>query len=242
MAMLDGIDMSSWGKGENKSSKELMLELRDGDCEIIMRNGTPVRQVRVVTVQVISPNRRQHLVETLQKFHDGRMRARMLEGVSEKLKTHEEPLDGAVRAIEEELGIRIFSVDLDRAEEYEEFKFRPHSTSYPGLPAEYTLYNYVWFMPDQHYKPGYIEDDGVKETYFCWQPLEDIPEVVHSNRIGDCDFCGHGEGSCGAPYGRDGGPVCYCTRKIGHRGEHVACGPCHKWIAWTENTPAGRVR
>ncbi len=86
----------------------------------------------------------------------------------EKLKPNEDPLDGAKRAIAEELGITSDVVLVDKGVSSEIISGK----SYPGLMNEGTLYTYEVILPDEEFKPeGYVEVQEEKTNYFKWKEI-----------------------------------------------------------------------
>lgn len=133
-----GIAVEFWGQGEAKTVQDLARELRDGDSVLTV---DPLRRrVRVAQVEIQRPAADGDLlvlVEAAQIFGDGRRRERGLLP-SEKMRPDEEPVAGALRCLEEELG-----VDPERVEVLPgiaETTQEGDSPSYPGLVTRYVFY------------------------------------------------------------------------------------------------------
>lgn len=169
---LAGIPVGDYGTGEAKSVAHLLGELRAGESRLAA-SGVELRRLvegSAVVVLARSPEgRRVVLVEDHQRFSDGRIRRRSLgNSVGEKLTPGEEPLEGAVRALREELalgtveGLRAFGVERSWAV----------STSYPGLVTENTIHRFVFELDPADWRPeGYRERQADKETVFVWEPV-----------------------------------------------------------------------
>ena len=85
-------------------------------------------------------NPHEHLVEAVQVWPDGRQkkRGRLL---SETLRPTEEPVEGALRGLCEELGSIATAANIEIEEaSLTTWRERVDSPSYPTLPSEYTLY------------------------------------------------------------------------------------------------------
>jgi hypothetical protein len=170
----EGIDISKWGEGEAKSLNHLYNEIQKGES-ILMRaeHGEIVRNIRMAGVDIYYSTlegHELHLIEDKQVFSDGRIRRRDYgHAVSEKLKPDEDPLVGAIRGIQEELGVwgdfDIALVDSDTISRF--------SPSYPNLPTEYVRYHYRVELREEQFEPdGYIEEGSTATTYFKWEEVE----------------------------------------------------------------------
>ena len=163
--LLESLPIAQYGKGQAKTVKQMIEEIESGESQIIWENGKPIRVINLVCVEVVSEDGEQQLVEEKQVFSDGRVRERGIWGVSEKLKPNEEPYEGAIRAMKEELGVENCSIQFDSIEKEEN-----ESPSYPGLLTRYLKLNYQARVWDEDYKPeGYVEKQKDKTTYFVWR-------------------------------------------------------------------------
>jgi hypothetical protein len=166
-----GTPVEQWGAGDAKTIAHLLAELRGGDCWLTERDGTLIRNVR--TVELTVSTRRAgvtlRLVEDHQRFPDGRVRRRPpTTSLAEKLKPNEDPTDGAIRALREELAIT------------EPTTFRPlrrgpqtrtrTSPSYPGLRTRYVVHRLACELPGHLVREIHIEDEGNLTTVFTWKP------------------------------------------------------------------------
>lgn len=157
-----------YGEGAAKSVESLIQEIESGECQLIWENEIPVRILRVSLITVRSPLG--SLWEERQEFHDGRVRFRNLEGVSEKCRPQESFEETAIRGLQEELGLEraLVAPQLQEIRCETEFCTR-FSMSYPGLKSCYTRGIFsIWL---EHPAPNYIEFGTEKNTYFVWRNL-----------------------------------------------------------------------
>lgn len=165
MNILDCLPIEKYGQGQAKTIEHLLGEIESGEAQIIWEKGKPIRQISIVCIEVISEDGEQQLFEEKQVFADGRVRRRDIWGLSEKLNLNEDPYQGAVRAMKEELGIENCSIHFDSTDEEEK-----ESPSYPGLVTRYIRTNYSARVWNEDYKPeGYVEIQSDKSTYFVWR-------------------------------------------------------------------------
>ena len=163
--LLESLPIAQYGKGQAKTVEHLLKEIESGEAQIVWEGGKPVRVVNLVCVEVVSEDGEQQLVEEKQVFSDGRVRERGIWGVSEKLKPNEDPYEGAIRAMKEELGVENCSIQFDSTEREEN-----ESPSYPGLTTRYLKTNYTAKVWHEDYRPeGYVEKQKDKTTYFVWR-------------------------------------------------------------------------
>jgi hypothetical protein len=165
------IPLHLWGRGEAKTLEHLTKELSEGEAALRYETGRLQRVARGAIVDVLYQDRSRllRLRETRQVFADGRERIRkdLSTGIGEKLKLDETPLAGALRALQEELGI---DEPLTYLELPERTKGPLPSVSYPGLYTLYVMYPFEVFLPRRLYRPeGYIERQEDKSNYFEWQ-------------------------------------------------------------------------
>jgi NUDIX domain len=167
MAKLDRVlPLDLYGKGAAKSVDSLLQEIESGECQLIWENEMPIRVLRVSLITVRSPLG--CLWEERQEFHDGRVRFRNLQGVSEKCRPQESFEETAIRGLQEELGLDRAIVTPTLQEIRCETEFRARlSTSYPGLKSHYTrgLFS-LWLEQPE---PNYVELGVEKNTYFVWK-------------------------------------------------------------------------
>lgn len=115
-----GIEIFEWGSGVAKTVEHLYSEIQRGESVLVRgEQGEIVRRVRIAGVDIYYSTPEGNilrLIEDRQVFPDGRVRRRDYDhAVSEKLKPEEEPLEGAIRGIQEELGI-ISEIDVEELE------------------------------------------------------------------------------------------------------------------------------
>jgi hypothetical protein len=168
------IDTSTWGTGEAKQVKDLYEEIKNGETVLTTDDeGRLLRQVTVcgANVYYIKEGKTYRLKEEKQVFADGRERRRTVpHSVSEKAKPNEDPNDGIIRGLREELGIKgeIALTPMEISTK------RLSSRSYPGLQSQYVTHAYEVILTDEQYNPnGYIEVQEDKTTYFVWEEVRE---------------------------------------------------------------------
>lgn len=180
VALLDAhaIPHATWT--EQKTIEDLASELRTGDSTLeINEQGELRRHTAVVWVDVFSTNEqgeKVHLKEARQEFHDGRptrVRKSLPASLGEKLLVGraepERPLEGARRALAEELGVE----DIELLDYVAESQRESDASSYPGLKTVYTDHHFVVGIP---FSPGgYTEVQSKKTSYFEWEQVSAIP-------------------------------------------------------------------
>jgi ADP-ribose pyrophosphatase YjhB (NUDIX family) len=174
-----GVSTSEWGKGEAKTLRHLVQELKEGDCLLVEVDGKLIRTVTVGGADVLFETREEayRLIEEKQVFTDGRERRRNLGcAVSEKMKPGEDPLQAMSRGIREELGINDEIALLYDGESAQTIE----SPSYPGLTSQYINHRFTAFLTAEQFKSdGYVEVQGDKSTFFTWQKL--IPQSIETD-------------------------------------------------------------
>jgi hypothetical protein len=161
-----GIDISCFGKGQAKSLDHLLTEVEGGEAILIERGNALVRQIAVLNIDVFTDvGGRRRLVEDRQEFSDGRVRRRKLPAsLAEKLHEGEDLHESIPRALEEELGVRMFSIISPISEKVE----TGESPSYPGLLSEYIVYSVEVLIDETEYREDYRETQTDKSTFFIW--------------------------------------------------------------------------
>lgn len=169
----NGIDTSAWGQGEHKGVVHLWRELQTGDASL--QEEPPMRQVTVV--QVLVRRGDAVLVERVQELASGQRRGRD-QPPSEKLKSGESYLDGAMRCLREELGAAPSQVSLNPAS-HRRWMAQEDSPSYPGLPTRYTMHAVeatVAGLPEAGFwrenRAFAGGEDPVRRHYWEWRPPE----------------------------------------------------------------------
>lgn len=164
MNLIDCLPVEKYGQGKAKTIEHLLKEVESGEAQIIWENSKPIREIRIAAIEIVSEDG-ECLFEEKQVFSDGRVRERGIWGISEKLKLGEDPREGAIRAMREELGIEIHFIQSDSADEKES-----ESPSYPGLMTRYVINHFTTKINGENYKPeGYLERQNDKTTYFIWK-------------------------------------------------------------------------
>jgi hypothetical protein len=164
------IPIDNWGKGQSKGIENLLDEVNNKDCILKEENGTIVRYINFVGVNVFfnEDGQKLKLVEDRQVFKDGRVRRRTMQSsVSEKMKIGEDPLESAIRGVGEELNIVISKSQLAKLKE---ISYTEDSHSYPGIITKYNGYRYKLLLDKSQYvSTGYVEVQSDKSTFFMWK-------------------------------------------------------------------------
>ncbi len=169
-----GISTADWGKGQAKTLRHLVKEIKDGETILVNdARGQLVRSVVVGNADVYYKLPNGNLLclkEYRQVFNDGRERRRNLGcAVSEKMKPNETPEEAMIRGIQEELGIA-GPIDIAAEGTKEETIDSP---SYPGLRSRYIQHKFRIMLNSEQYKlDGYTEEQGEIKTYFIWEDFE----------------------------------------------------------------------
>ncbi|MEK7168402.1 MAG: NUDIX domain-containing protein [Patescibacteria group bacterium] len=150
-----------------------MSEVENGDCELVIEGGQPIRRVHFINISITAEfdGEVHNLIEDRQVFNEGRSNERTrkrrdLNGsVKEKIHSSEDPEDAVVRAIEEELGV---GGDIDYESDYSE-DMDKESPSFPGLRTQYRAHYFkAELKGDQIRRERYKEVQSDKITYFVW--------------------------------------------------------------------------
>ena len=168
-----GIPVEAWGTGAAKTVKNLLTEIKKKDCTVVegMIDGKKslIRYIQFVGIQVFYDKNGEvlKLKEDYQRFKDGRIRRRIMSAsVGEKMLIGENKQLAAIRGVAEELGVKIYSNQLQNGQTIE---YKDKSQSYPGLETVYDGYGYDCFFTDEQYNTnGYVENQEDKDTYFVW--------------------------------------------------------------------------
>lgn len=167
--IVNGIDISGWGKGGKKSIENLWDEFANGDIQLL--NNPPSRVVNVVEVSILRGD--SVLIEAVQEFGTGEQRFRN-RLPSEKIRIGESYFDAALRCLEEELGIDKQNVtSMTIADKPQESI--TDSPSYPGLATKYTFHSItveVNGLPQGDFwreNAAFEHGDPVKRHYWRWR-------------------------------------------------------------------------
>ena len=164
------IPVDVWGTGSAKTLDHLLKEIRSKECKLVETEGKLIRTLYVVSADIyyIDTFGAFRLKEERQIFKGGRTRTRSLESsLSEKIKADENPIDGIIRGINEELNI---TVSPDQVREIDKLKESRESNSFPGLSTVYNVTRFSCKLNRSQYNHnGYIEVQDDKSVYFVWE-------------------------------------------------------------------------
>lgn len=165
------IPIDYWGTENAKTIEHLWDELKGGECSIKEENGYLVRSIEfvgIIITYIDGEGKKYLLKEDRQEFKDGRIRKRKMQSsVSEKMKFGEDPIESAIRGIEEELNIKISKNQLKK---FKDLAYDSGSQSYPGLKTRYKGHQFTCILNDEQFdKNGYMEVQKDKSTFFKWQ-------------------------------------------------------------------------
>jgi hypothetical protein len=168
------IPVDLWGTGNAKTIRHLYKEIIENESTLEEESGSLVRYIEFVGIRIYYRDEEDQLwalKEDRQEFKDGRVRRRnMMSSVSEKMKFGEDPLESAIRGIEEELGVKISKDQLIKRRDLD---YNAGSSSYPGLKTIYKGHQYTCYLNKEQFdQKGYIEVQEDKSTFFVWQKSE----------------------------------------------------------------------
>lgn len=168
---VNGIDTSCWATGGAKTVENLWSELAEGESEL--HADPPRRQVRIVSVTICRGRRT--LVEVGQAFGENQYRYRDMPP-TEKLKPGEQPVEAAIRCLQEELEANPDRVTILSAAAEPERSMQD-SQSYPGLTTHYIRYYVeakVAGLPRRSFstlEAAHDDGDPVKSHQWRWKPM-----------------------------------------------------------------------
>jgi len=145
------IDIKNWNHERgNKTIEQLLIEIQEGESELKIVDNNLIRLLKVssIDVKIKLENRYFLLIEDKQIFSNGVERKRALNTITEKLKKNENPLQGAYRGLEEEIGLKLEEKLTFKGEKIEE-KISPN---YPSLLTRYEFYNYSIILNEKYLK------------------------------------------------------------------------------------------
>jgi len=177
------IPYQTWGSGTSDSLEKLLTTLTRCQVTLDQSAATPLLTVdnAVVIVKYLGLLHWWELVETKQVFHNGQVRTRNFNGISETM--HEtENIDAegmekaARRALVEELDQDKNGFENPRNYElikWDEGVIGPQeSEKWPGLDAVFRRHIYLCLIRRKLFRrKGYCEVQGDKTTYFEWKQI-----------------------------------------------------------------------
>jgi hypothetical protein len=166
------IPFQTWGTGTSKPLEKFFQELKTGEAKLIEVDGQLIRVVSLVVINVYFKSDHQlfKLFESHQIYNNGRIIKRNLpDSIYEKLMPNEDPIDGAKRAIAEELSItQPLNLVLKDVR-----KNLQQGISFPGILTQDTQYLFDLLLPQTLYKDLYTEVQKDKTSFFHWQEVHD---------------------------------------------------------------------
>lgn len=166
----EGIDLSEWGVGKAKTTRDLWNEITEGVS--VIETGPICRTVPVV--QVLIRKDGYILIEAEQRLKDGRLRRRNILP-SEKIRPGEDLEAAAIRCLLEEVGVDRQDVEIIEAPS-RQVDEETESPSYPGLNTKYSfkiVETRVRGLPDSDFwtlESSDNEDDPVHSHHWTWRP------------------------------------------------------------------------
>lgn len=167
ISLLDdyGISTDGWIKDANS----LFTEIKEEECYLVDKNGVLMRHVDVVRVFCNSKSDTLKLVEEKQVYHKtGKIMNRLHEYVSEKIKFGENPMEAAIRGLQEELGLNTEKLIITKRNNPKKLDSQLSKT-YTSLLCVYNYHDFDVSIPDDQYKEEYIENQEDKSTFFIWK-------------------------------------------------------------------------
>ncbi len=168
-----GVDCYSWGQGATKTVEQLFNELCSGESDLGIDDGSLVRILSVVTVNIFFKDGEKtlKLFEKEQVFANGSKRVRNLDtSLSEKMQFQETKEETLVRMMKEELSLIVEPTRFSLIKQNRQT--RRLSKSYPGLDTLYLFNDYELLLNKEEFNPhGYTEEQSDKKTYFCWKEV-----------------------------------------------------------------------
>jgi hypothetical protein len=169
-----GINYSSWTANDrSKHLNNLVKEYEALECTLEVIDGKLIRVLRVVEVEILSPDKKFRLIETHRVLRNGTVLEAHHDLLSGKVMFGEAIFKAIRREIREEIlggllapinSIYRTTVTIQPISE---------SKSYPGLLSQRTVYSFLWNMPQSLFKPeGYREIKPRLTVFFEWVPIE----------------------------------------------------------------------
>ena len=145
------INTSNWNHEQGyKTIEQLLSELQEGECHLEVIDKKLIRRLRVASIKVKFKlgDKYFQLVEDKQIFLTGQVRKREIVTITEKIKEHETPLQGAYRGLAEEINLLL---DTGLVLENESC-WQKMSPSYPNLISIYRVFNYSILLGETELK------------------------------------------------------------------------------------------
>ncbi|MBD3362556.1 hypothetical protein GF362_02450 [Candidatus Dojkabacteria bacterium] len=173
-----GVPIEQWTFGQ---IFELAQLIQIGDTRLASRKNKLLQLKEGVNINVFSPTNESILLEQRRDRYnvkDELVETKSTQGYSlsigETKKQGETFKESAIRGLQEELGIE----EITGLEYANTYNFTKLLTRTPGLPAEYTIKEYNYTIPEHYYNPeGYevIEPDtAYMRIPLSWEPVENF--------------------------------------------------------------------
>jgi len=167
-----GIDLSAWGNGKNKSVDNLWQEIVAHDCRLL---AGPKRMVEMAVIIVEAKSK--VLCEAKQEFRDGRTRIRN-KPPGEKMQTGETVRETVFRCVKQELRIRQNAFRIAKIYDTPVSAIK-ESDSYPGLTTEYAQHYAKVFIPSLPLNDFSTEElgdahDPVRRHWWTWKDRKEL--------------------------------------------------------------------
>lgn len=190
LARVAGIEAQPlWGKIPGSEFYTVLLkELDSGKCKLEDKDGVVVRILQAANIAVFynhPDGRKLELYEAYEEFTDGTpLRVRGLSEVVKKMRTFEDPIDGARRGLREELKIH-----LDRKQASMRFipgeidVLQGPSESYPGLPYQTTRNHFAFYLNESEFNENgyaYHNSKEKRKTVFRWREVGQSIPIDHN--------------------------------------------------------------
>jgi hypothetical protein len=145
-----------------KTADDLIQEIALGECSLDWKPETGfIRIVNLASIAIVDGDRK--LVEAYQELASGEIFPRNIEGVAEKIQYPESPQEGALRGLEEELGIIPASLEFI-GETFD----KNQRSKYQSIESFARKYQFRATLKPEDIKDEYVEDRDGDKTVFRW--------------------------------------------------------------------------